>query len=223
MPVASASTIVLYPPIEDEDDSTESSANSSAIAAEQQAAAVQRRTDSNIDSTVPEESRKRSAETSPVTAVARRVSRRDNSTNDRKAIMPSQLDANFETLKRAKLLSRDATDGMEGYRGLAVETAQLANSEIDRMRRAVAELEALLEAKDGDVPVRRPAEPRFPSLPKVVMVVSNNRSFVDDEEEGTDNDDDNDDGGDDGSFEAVAQSGKLSSVMTGPSEEGKRN
>jgi len=87
--------------------------------------------------------------------------------------MSTKLSANFDALKRAKLEHESIH---ETHRDLAVETARLANDEIARMERAVAELEALvMEKARGDAVVgpngaALQAEPQFPTLPEVVMV-----------------------------------------------------
>jgi len=96
--------------------------------------------------------------------------------------MSAELTAKFEALKKRKR-SGDTNDD-EG-RALAEETARLANQEVSRMQKSVAELEALLMEKEGalydedddddaddaesdDKEENNPIY--FPSLPKVVVV-----------------------------------------------------
>jgi len=108
--------------------------------------------------------------------------------------MSSKLAENFEVLKRAKLSeehgSKDGgTIDESCRRKLAAETAKLANDEIRKMERAVAELEALVREKNSSDAGRsdragsrsgsnkrsyqqrdgRLVEP-FPALPKVIEI-----------------------------------------------------
>lgn len=62
---------------------------------------------------------------------------------ERSQCMSSELKSNFETLKKRKL------DGSAARR-VAEATANLVESEIQQLRNSVAELEALLAAKEAD-------------------------------------------------------------------------
>lgn len=62
----------------------------------------------------------------------------------REQCMSSGLKANFETLKKRKMDDASA-------KKVAEETACLVQSEIQKMLNSVAELEAMLKAREGDV------------------------------------------------------------------------
>lgn len=204
-----AAVPVLYPPIDDSSSSGDSDSddddNNSSVPdvgnSNHDNNNINIRVNCNINS---------SSTTTPNTNPSSKTKKKRSKTG-----MSSQLAANFQVLKRAKLEHRTTSNGVgvfdESYRGLAVETARLANDEIERMERAVAELEALVRERGGangggDVVIAPLADPghRFPSLPKVVMVPQ-------DQGEESDDGDDNHDHEDDGDHDSVLE-GKPSPV-----------
>lgn len=106
---------------------------------------------------------------------------------ENKTMSSKELTQNFELLKKRKRQEPSAE-----HRRLAGETARMAEQEIQRMQRAVAELESMLQQQgEASADANVDQAVRFPSLPKVVMIAPQETEEVtpnddeDDEEDST--------------------------------------